>query len=148
MILAGFLMMSCLFQKAHPPVGYESFSRLPAEQKTREFAELPISKQVDFFVYEYRYVHPFNMSFAFTIAERSDDPARYLLERIQREKDEKDQVAILYIFKVMFQYYDPQNRTETVLALKQVTTKMKGLQTRESANELLSDIETHSARPN
>lgn len=139
------LLVSCTpAQTAPAPAGYESFSSLPIKQQMEEFRTYPTSKQVDFFIYEFRYVHPFSNGLAFAIAERGDEAVSYLLNRIVQEKDERTKLAVLYLFKIIFEHGQPQNRGKTISALKEVVSGMSAPAVKASAEEMLKAIESHS----
>jgi hypothetical protein len=125
-------------QKA--PAGYEAFSSLPSEQKMVEFRNYPTAKQVDFFIYEFRYVHPFHTDFAFTIAERGDEVIPYLISRMKQEEDERNKLAVLYIFKINFQYGKLHKHEAAMSEIKEIVAGMKRPAVKESAEEMLKEF--------
>src|SRR6266540_3617316 len=144
LVLPGLMYTTC-GKTPVTPNGYRSFSSLPPGQQTKEFGSYPISKQVDYFIFEFRYVHPFSNSLAFVIADRGDQAVPYMLNRIKSENDDRDKLAILYIFKIMFEHDHPTDPQGTLAALRDVVSKMKTPSVKQSADGMLGVIESHSA---
>jgi hypothetical protein len=116
-VLVSVTVLSCT-GKEGMPAGYKRFSALPIDEQAAEFEGYSISKQVDYFIYEYNHVHPFHNSFASSVAARGDEATPYLLQRLAQEPD-RNKLAILYIIKIMFEDGHLQNRSATLSEIKE-----------------------------
>jgi hypothetical protein len=117
------------------------FFGLPGAQQEGRFRGLPMEKQVELFICDYRYRHPFNIRFAVDIAERGDGAIPYLADKLKSEKDVNNQGAIIYILKIMFEDGHVRNKEVAAQVMRQVIPEMKCNASESLCDERRKEIE-------
>ena len=78
------------------------------------------------------------------IAERGEPAIPFLLERLESEKNELSQYAIIDIFEVMSIKGYLRNRSDVVSRIRQVVSRMKISTFKEMAQKDLDEIEKNN----
>jgi hypothetical protein len=136
-LLLGFsLLAGCQY-----PQDYVDLMNLPPEERHLEFRKLPIEKQVDFYLIRASNSHPWDKSFADDIAVRGENAIPYLLERLEKEPEDRRRDDIVWIFRQIYvNTIDLRNRKEVIDALESAAEKMKDPYWKESSQATLEFI--------
>jgi hypothetical protein len=123
------------------PSEYKEFFALPLSQQLEQFRTYPVSKQLDLYLYDWNYIHPAKVGFAYTIAERGETVAPFLVDRLILERNEHSQDAIIHIFEVMYERGLLRTGNHVVQTIRHVVANMKNSDIQQLSNERLLKIE-------
>lgn len=126
------------------PSEYKEFFDLPLPRQVEEFRRYPVSKQLDLYLYDWNYVHPSKVGFAYTIAERGEGVAPFLISSLNAEKNENSQDAIVHIFEIMFDRGFLKGREDILIVIRKVISNMSDPAIQQLSRERLSKIEKGS----
>lgn len=136
LLLACSMLIGCQY-----PQDYVDLMNLPPEERHPEFRKLPIEKQVDFYLIRAANSHPWDKSFADDIAVRGEDAIPYLLERLEKEPEDRRRDNIVWIFRqIHVNTIDLRNRKEVIGALEKTVEKMKDPYWKESSQATVEFI--------
>lgn len=79
---------------------------------------------MDLYLYDWNYVHPAKAGFAHTIAEKGESVVPVLMSRLNTEKSENSQDAILHIFELMFERGFLSHRKDVLEVTRSVISNM------------------------
>lgn len=119
--LAGsLLLIGCEF-----PPDYTELMKLPDIQRHERFRQLPIDKQIDFYLLRVAYSHPPDTSFASDIAHQGERAISHLLARLEMESDDHRKVFIIWALEqIHTDTVDLRNKPEVIKALEMAVDKM------------------------
>ena len=118
------------------------FFDLPIAQQAKQFRGFPMERQVDLFICDYRYSHPFNVGFAFDVAKHGDEAIPYLADKLKTEKDVNNQGAIIYILKIMFEDGRVRNKEAAAQVIRRAIPEIKCNASESLCSERLKEIES------
>ena len=124
---------------------YKDFFDLPLQRQVEEFSTYPIGKQLDLYLYDWNYVHPAKVGFAHTIAEKGESVVPFLMSRLNTEKNENSQDAILHIFEIMFERGFLSHRKDVLEVTRSVISNMRDPDIKALSQERLNKMEKAGA---
>jgi hypothetical protein len=124
------------------PAEYKDFFDLPLPRQVEEFSRYPIDRQLDLYLYDWNHMHPSKVGFAYKIAEKGDSVVPFLIGRLNTEKNENSQDAILHIFEVMFDRRLLTARENVLEVTRNVISKMNNPEIKQLSRERLNKMET------
>ena len=124
------------------PAEYKDFFDLPLPRQVEEFSKYPIDKQLDLYLYDWNYMHPSKVGFAYTIAEKGDSVVPFLIRRLNTEKNENSQDAILHVFEIMFDRRFLIGREDVLEVTRNVISNMREPEIKQLSRERLNKMET------
>lgn len=124
------------------PAEYQEFFELSPNQQNEEMRRLPLDKQIDYYLAGVTYRHPPMLGLAENIARHGREAIPFLLQRLREERDERQQVYIMYVFKHMHQreYHNLSNEMEVIELLRTVTANMRDSDYKDRGEETLRVI--------
>jgi hypothetical protein len=123
----------------------KAFFSQPSSVQEKQFRTYDLEKQLDFYRCGMRRRPP-ESSLSILIAERGAPVVPVLLQKLEAEKDELFQYAIIDIFEVMSVKGQLRGRKDVVARIKQVVANMKFSTFREMAKRDLEEIEKNSSQ--
>ena len=139
-LLSYLILTGCL-----PPMSAEcrAFLYQPASVREKQFRTFDLDKQLDLYRCGMRRRPP-ESSLSLLIAERGEQIIPTLLQKLEGEKDELFQYAIIDIFEVMSIKGYLRGRSDVVSRMRQVVARMKISIFREMAQRDLDEIEKNT----
>lgn len=143
LVLGCFVGIGC----PAPPMSTEcrTFFSRPASERETLFRTYDLEKQLDFYRCGMNRRPPAS-SLSLLIAERGEAAIPILMEKLETEKDELFQYAIIDIFEVMSVKGYLRARTDVINRIRQVVARMKISTFREMAQKDLEQIEKNTQR--
>lgn len=140
-VFACLVLTSC--PHTDTSVECNAFFSLPASQREKDFRSYDLEKQFDL----YRcgmHRRPPDTSLALLIGERGESIVPALLAKLDGEKDELFQYAIIDVFEVMSVRGQLRGRKDVVDRIRQVVSNMKYPTFRQMAESKLEEIEKNT----
>lgn len=125
------------------PAECKAFFSLRASESEKLFRTYDLEKQLDLYRCGMKRRPP-ESSLSLLIAERGESVIPILLPRLEAEKDELFQYAIIDVFRVMSVKGYLRGREDVINRIRQVVARMKISTFREMAENDFSDIEKNS----
>jgi hypothetical protein len=121
------------------PPEYREFLHLPIDQQRERLQTFPIDKQIDYYLAATSYVHPPELELGDIIASKGKEAVPHLVKRLREEKQEHQQIMLMYIFEHMNRFdYNLKDEGEALKLLKEVTANMEN--NKAEAERVLRDI--------
>ncbi len=140
-IICATLLSACLPKRSAECSKEAGFLNLSPEEQSTQFRSFPIEKQVEIFICDYRYVHPFHTGWAQDIAKHGDGAIPFLSEKMKTERDANNLGAIIYVLGIMFKYDYLRNKVNAAQTIRQAIPEMKCDSSKNLCNELREEIE-------
>jgi len=142
-LLISLSILSVLtMSKCGLPPEFADFRGLTPEQEHKKFKTLPIDKKVDFHLVKMRF-HPPVQSFAYDIADEGEKNLPYLLECLERERDDMRKHDIIVIFKAIQRISVDVRREDDIMSrLQTVVDQMREPIWKEMSERALQDIKS------
>ena len=121
-----------------------AFFSMPASQREKEFRAYDLEKQLDLYRCGMNRRPPAS-SLSILIAEKGESLIPTLLQKLEIEKDELFQYAIIDIFEVMSVKGQLRGRKDVISRIRQVVLNMKSSTFREMSEQDLKEIEKNSS---
>ena len=144
--ILSFTLFNLMSSQCGLPTEFADFRGLTDEEKHEKFKKLPLEKQVDFHLVMMGY-HPPDMGYAFDIAAEGEKTLPYLIERLEKEKEDYRKNDILFIFEALqIKSVDLRKKEEVLAALRQVIDKMDNPSQKKIAENSLQSIKGHEPK--
>jgi len=142
--LASVVLFACLFSSCNRiPKEYREFLDLSPAQQREAMKKLPPNRRIDFYLAGMRYVEPPQIELADDIAREGKPVLPILVQRLREEKDETNQLDIMFVFEAMHQrFYRLNQEPDIVNLLRKTTDGMKDSWHKQRGEEILKYIET------
>lgn len=128
------------------PPEYETFLELPSNQQRDELRKFPPEKQLEYYFAGLKYMHPGNKGLADVIAERGKSALPFLIDRLRKEKSERNKAEIIFIFEVMHvSYYNLKDEGEVLSLLEETKADAEWPELRRKSEEALKLIRENKA---
>lgn len=141
-------LSSCLVLTGCPstdmPVECRAFFSMPASQREKDFRTYDLDKQLNLYRCGMNRRPPAS-SLSLLIAERGEPIVPALLQKLEGEKEELFQYAIIDVFEVMSVKGQLRGRKDVVGRIRQVVANMKYSTFREMAERDLEEIEKNTS---
>jgi len=141
-LFSGLVLTGC--PSTHMSVECSAFFSLPASQREKEFRTYELEKQLDLYRCGMNRRPPAS-SLSLLIAERGEPVIPALLQKLEGEKEEPFQYAIIDVFEVMSVKGQLRGRKDVVGRIRQVVANMKDSTFREMAKRDLDEIEKNTS---
>lgn len=135
------LLISAATCRQQMPSEFKEFFDLPLPRQVEEFRKYPVSKQLDLYLYDWNYLHPSKVGFAHIIAEKGESAVPFLISRLNVEKNENSQDAIIHLFEIMFDRGFSKPREDILVATRKVVSNMRNSDIKQLSLERLKKIE-------
>lgn len=123
------------------PPEYTKFFGLDSDKQEELARKFPIEKQIEYYLAGKRYVHPPESTLLPIISEQGQAAIPALLDRINREDSDSQKVHLLEVFRYMQVFhYDLRRDQKVIDDLRGVVSRMKDLNRKARAEELLTGI--------
>lgn len=140
-------LLGCLACTGCPPPSMSTecreFFALQASEREKQFPTFDLDKQLDLYRCGMNRRPPAS-SLSLLIAERGEAAIPTLLQKLEAEKDELFQYAIIDVFEVMSVKGYLRDRRDVIDRIRQVVAKMKVPTFREMAEKDLDQIKKNS----
>ncbi|HYX71509.1 MAG TPA: hypothetical protein VE732_01955 [Nitrososphaera sp.] len=145
-MIVGFITCILFYSACGPktPDGCDearAFFNLPSGEQLPEFRNLSAEKQLEYVICDYRYTHPFSVTFVRILAQRGDEVIPLLAEKIKTERDANNLEAVIYVLEIMFKDGTVKNKGTALQQIRQATVEMKCDSSKERCNERWKDID-------
>jgi hypothetical protein len=139
-------LLSLVSTQCGIPPEFAGFRGLTDKEKHEKFKKLPLDKQVDFHLVMMRF-HPPDMGYAFDIAAEGEKTLPYLIERLEREKEDYRKADIMFIFEAIHaSSVDLRERSEVLVALNNVVGQMSNPVQKKVCEASLQFIKEHQPK--
>jgi hypothetical protein len=121
------------------PPEFREFLSLPVDYQAERLRQMPIDKQLDYYLAATSYVHPPELGLGDMIAEEGAKALQYLVQKLREEKQEHRQIMLMYVFEHMNRFdHNLRDEREALDALRDTTSNMKDHKA--EAQRVLADI--------
>jgi len=118
-------MLCALLRGCSYPDDYVEFRKLPPDQQTAQFKQLPIDKQIDYYFYDQAHEPP-RMGYGELIASQGESVLPDLLRRLKAEPAEYRQYDLLLVIETMHRKFLPLDKNKEVIeTVEKTVNEMK-----------------------
>lgn len=128
--------------KEQSPVCNDFFSQ-PMEQWEKVFSTFPLDRQLEIYRCGMK-KRPPTIGLSYFIAKAGAKVVPDLIGELKKEQDEWMQLALIDIFRILFQDGHLKGRTEVMQQLKETVSKMKIERIKKEATASLDEIEKNN----
>lgn len=119
------IALFCFGKACYRPDDYVQFRNLPEDQQKLRFKQLPLDKQIDYYLLDQNHEPP-RMDFDEDIAIQGKTVLAGLLQRLTNEPAEYRQRDLIWVIEVMHRKYEPLNTDQDVIqTVERVISNMK-----------------------
>ena len=141
------LTLCALMRGCSYPDDYVEFRKLPPDQQTAQFKQLPIDRQIDYYFYDQSHEPPY-MGFGKLIASQGESVLPDLLRRLKAEPAEHRQNDLIWVIETMHTEFQPLDKNNEVIeTVEKVVNQMKDPAWQASSRKSLEVIRSRPGTP-